>query len=794
MKQSLDALQSLLHEVEMDWRQTTGPQANPLDIALPLLDNTSVGLAHRQGEFTELKRSIEQGLRVAVSQHFEAFNDSIGSYRDVVRSVANSRTILSGLQQQAEATESTAQDHVAAISSVNENFKIYNEMVEILGVVGKVKQAPQELDSALSEKNYSRAQQIIQKVYDDANEYSLWELPALSNLKEYFHIQEDQLFGILVEDLHNTIFSKTQFEQFNTVHDILRPQSQGWEYSHIEKFLVSAIDTDLAQAASINHAAVDSFINSLSINSMDLDQEDNNLAEPASWDDSNPFNHLLQIMTIVGKLGRLGTLAETMKQRFSLELAQLVNRVVEDTNLKHPKLVKVLNSNTSGPMLAHDNYAAVVLQDLFWNFFKKILFLLQSMRVITEIKTKFESDTFKSQQHKIDSGLEIFWNEIQKEVQHLILTYISDDISMTQLNSKLTNTSITNKTSKNIFQFYHVEYDKTQTTQLKLVLQDLFPGFINSNEMQVDSPYIEDNKFLKQTRIIPANVSHMRYILEPLLLFIQGSSFLLPNSALWQPVKFFNDIMQREFLPILEDNVVQYYSEEVEGIDALTIYDIDTKTEMLIGQHTEKPVKLLAIFVQFKSFLNSLLFNLNTSLQFREEFIPVIFKVMTMFHDKVEEIYKELFTELVNYLEPNKAIISALRTKSKLALSAQVGAHFNLVEFKNSNIKSYFDVLHNSLALLLNWFDNHLVKTIDLNKTDLNVSQGEKLRKTWFFFQFQGIAAPLNDDPMNVRNTQKLILDEHFRLKYTEVIKDYKELQLEVDNVLRLNVDLGKLK
>jgi exocyst complex component 4 len=785
MEDSLNSLQSILHEVEMDWRQTTGPSANPLDIALPLLDNTSVGLAHRRGEFLELKKSIEQALRNAVNEHFEAFNVTIGSYRDVVHSVANSRNVLASVEQRVHDIETKENNDMSTVSTLNENFRAYNEMIEILGVVEKIKRAPQELDTAFTERSYAKVQQILQQVYDDADEYKLWELPALENMKEYFHIQEEQLFGIIVEDLHNTIFSKRQFAQYNTVHDVLKlPESS--DYSSIEKFLANSIETDIAQAATINHSAVESFINNMSIDSMDADRDDNEFNETTTMDENNPFNQILQLLIIVNKLGKLSTVADIILQRFSSELVQLVNRVVEDTKLKHPKLIKVLNSDDMGPRMAQDSYAAVVLQDLFWNFFKKTLFLMQNMRVMVEIQVRFEQNKFERAQSL--PFLERFWSLVKKEAQHLIMTYISNDAHTTAMNTKHTNISLSSN-KKQLFQFYKVQYDKTQTAQLKLVLQDLFPGFINSDDiLKIDSPYIEDNKFLKQSKIIPADVTHMRYILEPFLLFIQGSSLLLPAPE--EPLRFFNNFMENEFLPIVEEKVISYYMEEVEEGEALQIYEPDTKLEILIVEHEQKSTKVLRIFIEFKQFFNALLFNLNTSLQFRCEFMPVIFKVLTMFHDKIEEIYKELFTELTQYLEPNRELITAVRTKAPV--TQQMVKQLNVMELKSSNLRTYFEVFNNSLSFILDWFDHHLVRSVDLNKTDLNVSQLEKLRKTWFFFQFHSLQSHLPDDPMDVHHTQKLILNDDLRLKYTDIAKDYKQLQLEVGNVLRFYTEVSK--
>ena len=787
MEDSLDHLQGLIHEVEMDWRQVMAPSANPLDIALPLLDNTSVGLAHRRGEFNELKDNIEDGLREAVKQNYEAFNESVGSYRDVVNFVANSRSVVSAIQDRVEQIEHRERGDIAAMTSLNENFKVYNEMIEILTIIESIKKTPHELESVLAEKNYGKAESILHTIEESAQKYNLWELPALKNMRDYFQTQREQLFGILVEEVVHTIFSKRQFSSFNTVNNLLKSSANALEHSNIEQFLANSIETDITQASSINHTEVENFINNLSLDPSSLDSDQRGADDISTLDDSNPFNQILQLMLIVAKLGKLAQMVDIILRRFSTELNLLINRITEDTKIKHAKLIKVLNSNDVGPRVAQENFSGVVLQDLFWNCFKKSLFLLQSIRIMTEIHMKFEDIHFDASQATVATVLERFWAIIHKELNSVILSYITDTHSGA-INSKLTNTTSLTKGKQNIFSLYKVEYDKAQTMQLKVALQDLFPGFINTQDTSyIDSPYIEDNKFLKQSKIVQPDVLNMRFMLEPFLLFIEGSSLLFTNQNSNIPLKFFTEVMHDEFLPLLEDRIVDLYSDAVDGIEPLSFFEPETKIDVLMGEAEEPEIKRFAIFIEFKQFMNRLLFNLNASLQFREEFIPVLFKVFTMFHDKIEDLYKELFTDLVSFLEPNRDLINAIRNKERVT-QAMLGK-VDVVDLKNSKIRTYFKIYRSSLDLLIDWFDHYLIRTIDLNKTDLNVTQVEKLRKTWFFFQFQSMTSNNNqgDDPLDLEHSCKLILNDELRLKFNnEVVLEYKKLQADVMEVLRV--------
>ncbi|CAM9019264.1 unnamed protein product [Wickerhamomyces anomalus] len=808
-----------LSEVESHWSKTIGDNANPLDIALPLLDNTSVGLAHRRREFLDLKDRISNGLRQAVNEHFQAFNDSVGSYRSVVQNIANSQHTLTKVKDTINSTTNGLNEKGDTMNTLNENLKTYNDMIEVLNVIENLKKVPNELEDAISEKNYSKAQFLLQTVSSKSKTYSLWELPALSNLESYFQLQTQQLFEILIEEIHNIIYSKKLFNTFNSANEVGK-DSDISDYSNIEKYLMNAIDVDILETASVNHSNIENFlsflINSSSKNKEDSSQLDNenDMANMVALDDVNPFNQLLHLFTIIYRLDKLPTAIEIIIQRNANEINQLVNRITEDTKLRHPKIIKYLNSNIKSKDLSRglgiddslndDNFKTMIVRDLFWNFFRKLLFLIQSVRVILEIIKSLENDSFETVSVDVsnlngssphgsnDSLLTLIklWHSLKFEVKNFITSYITNnDLS---LSSKLTNTSsiINQKDKMNnnaLFQFYKVNYDEDHSNQLKLVLQDLFPGFINSNDMsKIDSPYIEDTKFLKQTRIIPANIFHMRVILEPFLVFIQGSKLLLNEQDNDEPIKFFNGFMNNDFLPLLEESFIGFYIDEVEELDPYEIYDDVTEKSTNVPHSQSSGVKIFKIFIEFKRFFSDICFVLNTSLQFRKEFSGIIFKILNKFHDKIEEFNQELLNELSNYFEPNREIIKALNDPSA-KISEQALIHLNKHELKRLKIIENFKVLDNSLKFLLEWFENHLIKKVDLNKTDLNLSTIEKLRKNWSFFEINNLRTigTLHENELDLKHSIKVILNDQLTENFTEIVHDYKTIENQVQNVLK---------
>lgn len=812
MEKSLDRLQSLLQEIRVDWPQACEPHCNPLEIALPLLDTTSVGLAHRKGEFIDLKDRISGALQSTVVEHYQAFNDSIGSYRTVVQNVANAKQTITKIE--ASINESANElDQVTnneELKSLNENVKNYNEMIAICNVIEYLQNASNNLEACFADKNYSKAQEILTIVSKKANQYGLWLLPALSNLHEYYKTQEQQLLEILMEELHNVIYSKTDFTHMEIKSlKFTGLDSESSTRSNVEQSLLESINIDIGETAAQLHAKYDIFIKSF-IESQRNELEDFNEKSSVTLfnyikfeDVSNPFHQILKLLKLIDQLGNLQTSLEIITQRVANELNQLINKVIEDFKLKYPKLIKSLNTsfmniksnsnNNSNNPYTSSSPDLIFVSELFWNFFRKILFFFQSIKAIIII-----SETIQPSLKKNISSLESLklWSLMKDETEKFILTYISPDES-NDVGLKLTNSSISAvQDSSKLFQFMQVDYNKENADKLKQVLTNLFPGFINSKDLsKIDSPYIEDSKFLKQTRIFPANVMNMKYILEPFLLFIQGTNLLIMNDS---TIDFFNEFMGSQFLPLLEEHLMNLFIEEVEEIDSFEIYEGTSQIcyDNDRDESEKENEKYLLFFVEFRNFLNELCFTLNTSAQFRPEFTNIIFKVITKFTDKVEELHKELQNELTSFLEPNKDFILYLLNPTYTINKSKIRHDvINKNEYQNNNIIKNFRYLNNSLKFIVSLLGSHLIKTIEINKIDLNLSHIEKIRKSWSFLEINDMnenlqfgTNSLSNDVTSLESLKKqnkLVLNDELRLNYNNgIVLSLQKIQGKVKAIL----------
>lgn len=128
----------------------------------------------------------------------------------------------------------------------------------------------------------------------------------------------------------------------------------------------------------------------------------------------------------------------------------------------------------------------------------------------------------------------------QKELLNLIISYIYDDGALDS------GVNLVDKTDhrkvhkalhqRNLFRFENVDWGSTKSAQeLQDSLADIFPGFhiddTNDKELlTMQTPYFEDESFNTQVEVLtPKNLFNMRIVLEPLLIFVEGSHRIFTN-------------------------------------------------------------------------------------------------------------------------------------------------------------------------------------------------------------------------------------------------------------------------
>jgi hypothetical protein len=191
----------------------TADNCVPVQVALQLLDNSSLGRAHQYDQFRDTHKQLRKALKAIVNEHHQGFNSSIGTFHKIQASIQSSqsrvRTLREGLMQ-AKTNLSTTKPELKGLVSSSQS---YDEMLQLLGQIEQLQLVPEKLEARISEKRFLAAVEVLQDALRLIRKSEMENIGALSDLRIYLSNQETSLTDILVEELHSHLYLKSPYCQ-----------------------------------------------------------------------------------------------------------------------------------------------------------------------------------------------------------------------------------------------------------------------------------------------------------------------------------------------------------------------------------------------------------------------------------------------------------------------------------------------------------------------------------------------------------------------------------------------------
>lgn len=622
MKESIFELKEVQTTLRYEWPQCLQENANPIEMAVSLLDDTSVGMAYKLPEFQDLSKQTKTALRHVVNEHHDIFNNSIGSYHVLLSTLQDSQHDSIQIKEMLESATTEIHNRSDVLTELNQTSARYSEMIEILDAMDELVSIPDKIDQLIIDKKIHQVYDVISHGYKVAEQYNLWSLSAMSTTRSYLELQSNNLFDMIVDELQNEIYLKnvSLLNDGSTGNSALSWQALGTsgkpqlssikalitELNNLEQYIYNSANLDISEIADCFTEPVEEFIvNQLPklhahYSNSDSETDYSIMLDAALNDNSKSYHYIYKLLNTASKLNRLPQVLEILINSNQQELHGLINRTTEEAKLRNMqhlnKLAKLKNLDHSyaTDMISgstFNDYSVVILQDLFGSIFIKALAVLQKHKVVTEIVEKIKIRDSYNISHSFDN----IWGSIRKELRALMINY-TYDVPVFGLNPINGGNEINKQSSlhdvllrSDLFKLEDVSYDKSAKTteDMKTILQDMFPGFVLSdsenkigsntkaNSFEIESPYIKNETFNAMVEVlVPKNIFNMRIILEFLLVFIAGSQRLFANFAEEgttsnthnnTALKFFNEFMKGSFLPRLKENLDNAFREYVSG-------------------------------------------------------------------------------------------------------------------------------------------------------------------------------------------------------------------------------------
>lgn len=578
--ESIYSLKEIYNTIKYDWPQMLRDDANPIEVAVALLDDTSVGMAHRLNDFKRLKNETESALKYVVSEKHELFHSTITSYNTLLTTMKGSQKDSAEIKEFLESSNKEIHDRSKLLGELSQASGKYAEMIEVLDAMAEMDSIPGKIEQLIVDKKIHEVYDVISEGYKTAEKYNLWLLPAMNGIQSYLEDQSNKLFDMIIDELQNEIYLKynrTQHEGSISWKNIIgstNPQLASFvallDLKNLDQFIFNSANLDTSEVVDYVSNPVENFLVNLLPDLHEHNKKNQGAIDYKILLDStlNPstesFYYIYMLLLTASKLNRLKQAIEVLLDTNQLELHGLINRTTEEVRLTNThalsKLSKMqhLDQGTLFEVISRGTFndsAVVILQDLFGSIFIKCLATFQRFKVVISIMELLDdggvepliaestpvlggaSPMLGKMMKPSSRNILSIWNSIKKELKALMLSYIYDDRSLRSSGITEVRTVDQNKISKalskkNLFEFEDVEYNSSNKTSKEIlsILSDVLPGYAESGDekfgevLESTTPYVKNESFNATVEVlVPKNLFNMRIILEFFLIFIDGS-------------------------------------------------------------------------------------------------------------------------------------------------------------------------------------------------------------------------------------------------------------------------------
>ncbi|KAK7710967.1 exocyst subunit [Botryosphaeria dothidea] len=686
-------IEDVLDYIQKEWTFMTTENCTPVQVALKLLDSSSLGLAGRQNEFMSTNAELQTALKAIVNEHHQGFNSSIGTFHKIQNSLQQSQQRVRSLKESlvsAKENLSTAKPELKAFAAASQN---YDEMLQVLSSIELLQHVPERLEIRISEKRFLPAVDVLQDALRLIRKSEMENIGALGDLRVYLSNQEHSLCDILVEELHNHLYLKSPYcEDRWKVHAQNQPKTSA-------DGTIAGIDS--------GRKALYQFLDGLDMSEALVDDASRN-------PEADTFHYIQVILEALEKMGRLDLAIESIIQRLPVELFRVVERSNTEVSQRHPSLVRAYASKGSGKngrSYESDETRATLLNDLLWTLYAKFEAIAESHRVVHDVVAGISKRDGLRDVAVLTSSFKELWKLYQSEMRSLLHDYLSTDSELAfrsaQGGANNDNPFLRMQRDKNKKMFKLSDMDITSTDfaserdDLELILKSSVPGLVSDSKRIVGTTTDSNNQGQDGSAtghklLVEPSVFNMGILLPPSLAFLNRLKEVVPPGS---------DIVTSTLTSFLDDFLVNVFHPQLDetlmDLCAQTFMEADTFHEDPQWQlHSKKPIfkgttKFFALITAFCKMLDNLPHD--------QAFSQLIITQMVTYYDKCYGWYKALVTRAQ---EKKLKASAALRENPEVAKALAA-----LMEADDTN---HADLLTQSTELLISASNYQALREPDL--------------------------------------------------------------------------------
>lgn len=695
------AIEDVLNQIKREFDFMTRDGCIPVEVALRLMDDSSLGLARQYDRFEGLNRDLQSALRMIVNEHHQGFNSSIGTFHSIQSAIVASQARLRALRDGLTTAKSSLGTTKPELRGLAVASREYDDCLSLLGVIEHLQSIPERLEARISEKRFLSAVELLQDALKSIRKPEMDGIGALSDLRVYLSNQEHSLTDILIEELHNHLYLKSPYCE------------NRWK-DYAPQHLKGMGADGQVQPMNTGGRKLYQFLDKVDTSRPMQD-------DPTRNPEADTFEYIQLLVESLNSLGRLETAVDTITQRLPVELFRVVERSASDVDQRHPASLR-------GPKPGGDRFegiektSAPVLKDLLGVLYARFEAIAEGHRVVHEVISGIVRREDLRSATNLTIGFRELWKLYQSEIRSLLHDYLATDADSYRSGQGLDRGgSVFAKRqrdkAKKIFKLKDVDVKSSDVTSekedLDYILKSSVPGLVEgkraSDTGQVNGTNTADGGATGHKLLVEASVFNMGILLPPSLAFLNRLREVVPPTSdivMSTLTSFLDDFLINVFLPQMDETLAELCAQAFIEADA---FHQDPHWSM----HAKKPIfkgaaKFLTLIMAFCRMLDHLPHD--------QAFSQLIISQMVTYYDKCYGWYKALVSRAQPHPQTGK------RLKAAAALTEEGELLEVVTTLAQADEKSAPELIEKETAIIIKLMDEMSLDDMDVISDRRNIS------------------------------------------------------------------------
>ncbi|KAE8161693.1 hypothetical protein BDV40DRAFT_289067 [Aspergillus tamarii] len=545
------AVEEVLQSIQQEWDLVASDECVPVQVALQLMDTSTLGKADREPEFLDVHNRIQRTLKSVVNEHHQGFNSSIGTYHKIQSSIQSSQGRVRNLKHALEQAKSGLLSTKPELKDLATSSQKYDDIIQLFSQIQEIQSLPEKLESRISDKRFLAAVEVLHDAFRLLRRSELDNIGALADIRAYFTNQEISLTDILVEELHDHLYLKSPY------------CSNRWKPPTPEGENNSTSQSGWAGASW--DRPVYTFLAKLDASAP--------MVEDASRNpEADTFYYIRLLIEALNKMGHLDIAVDRIEQRLPVELFAVVDKTNAEVDARYPNLTRgfaAKESKTNLPTETIENRGHV-LSEFLWTLYAKFESIAEGHRVVHDVIAAIVEREGIPKSSALAGGFKELWKLYQSEIRSLMHDYLATDGESSlrpggEDDSKRHLYSGYRDKSKKMFKLSETDGTtemKAEQNELDEILRSSVPGLVSKTRQKStpngNSDSKQGNSGTGHKILIEPSVFNMSILLPPSLSFIQRLKEIVPvdsDIAMSTLTSFLDDFMVNVFLPQFDETV-----------------------------------------------------------------------------------------------------------------------------------------------------------------------------------------------------------------------------------------------